>query len=109
MRLVGSDYDPETKFTDEYWYDDATDKLTIRRLQDVEADLNNNKAQFNMHDGIHYGDSKGFHKVATIPLAIIEKWLREEGFNWYNSTDKERRAKLNHPDNRFLLTRPGKL
>tara|TARA_R110000772_G_C13280516_1_gene437091 strand:+ start:1018 stop:1356 length:339 start_codon:yes stop_codon:yes gene_type:complete len=112
MRLVNKTYDGSTGFTDEYYYDDATNKLTIRRSQDVQDTLAENKRIYNSHTGKKpsYSDSEGgAHHVAHIPFSIIEKWLREDGFNWYNSTDKERKAKLNHRDNRHLLVRPGKL
>jgi hypothetical protein len=109
MRLIAKTYDPNTGFTEEAWYDDQTSKLTLRRLQDVEDTLAENRRLYNDHGKTNYADSDGLHHVAHIPFAIIEKWLREDGFNWYNSSDKERRAKLNHPDNRHLLVRPGKL
>ena len=111
MRKVQSHYDAATGFTDEYWYDDMTKKLTIRRLQDVEDTLNTNVMNFNSHVGKKpsYSDSDGLHHVAHIPFAIIEKWLREDGFNWFQSTDAERRAKLNDRDNQKLLVRPGRL
>jgi hypothetical protein len=58
---------------------------------------------------IGYADSEGgAHHVARIPFTIVEKW-RKEGFDWFKSTDKERRARLNDPDNRYLLVRPGRL
>jgi len=91
--------------TEEYWYGDG--KLTIRRLQDVEGVLDLNKQHYNSHGNVGYGDSDGLHKVARVPLVLIEKWLREEGFDWFNSTDAERRARLNA--NPKLLVRPGKL
>jgi hypothetical protein len=114
MKLVKSDYDPVTGFTEEFWYEegvgDRPGKITMRRLQDVEDQLDVNKQAFNNHGNIGYGDSKGgAHHVARIPLVIIEKWKRENVIDWYNSTDKERRAVLNDPDNRFLLVRPGRL
>jgi hypothetical protein len=112
MRLIQESYDTSTGFTDQYFYDDQTNKLTIRRLQDVEDTLAENVRIYNTHNGkenMRYKDSDGLHHVAHIPFAIIEKWLREDGFNWFRSTDKERRAKLNHPDNRKLLMRPGRL
>ena len=111
MKLISSEYDPGTGFTEEAWYDDATKRLTLRRLQDVEATLADNKASFNLHAGKKptYGDSDGLHHVARIPFAVIEKWMREDGFNWYNSTDAERRAKLNNRDFKDFLVRPGKL
>jgi hypothetical protein len=109
MKLIKTDYDPLTKITEEFWFDDLTNKVTIRRLQDVEGQLDLNKQNYNNHTSKGYADSVGgAHKVATIPLVIIEKW-KTEGFDWFQSTDKQRRAKLNDPDNRFLLVRPGKL
>ena len=110
MRLISRDYDPGTGFTDEAWFDAATGRLTMRRLQDVEGTLKDNKVRFNMHQGKkpNYGDSDGLHHVARIPFALIEQWITE-GFNWYQSTDAERRRKLNDYDNSKLLVRPGKL
>ena len=109
MRLIHETYDPRTGITEEAWYDDQTCKLTLRRLQDVEDTLAENRRLFNDHGRKHYKDSNGLHHVAHIPFMIIEKWLREDGFDWYKSSDADRRKKLNHPDNRYLLVRPGKL
>ena len=113
--LVKTDYDPDTGVTEEFWYmenkiKDGPGRITIRRFQDVDDILDLNKLQFNSHTGKkpNYGDSDGNHKIATIPNILIEKWMNE-GFNWYASTDNERRAKLNDPDYRKLLVRPGKL
>lgn len=110
MKLISSEYDPRTGFTEEHWYNDTTNELTIRRLQDVEGTLDANVQAFNTHSGKGYKDSQGgAHHVARIPLSVVEKWLREEGFDWFNSTDKERRARLNDPNNRKFLVRPGRL
>lgn len=110
--LIGREYDPFTGITEECWYEEGVEKdkgkITIRRLQDVEYTLAMNKVAFNGHNRASYRDSNGMHHVATIPNIIVEKWMRE-GFNWYNSTDAERKAKLNDRDNRKLLVRPGRL
>lgn len=108
MRLLAKKYDPKTGITEEAWYDDQTNKLTLRRLQDVDDTLAENRRIYNDHGRKHYKDSDGLHHVAHIPFMIIEKWMKQ-GFNWYNSSDAERKAKLNDPDNRHLLVRPGKL
>ncbi len=108
MRLIESKYDPVTGFTDETWYNHSTGRLTLRRLQDVQGTLESNVRKFNDHGDKKYTDSDGFHHVARIPLVIIEKWIKE-GFNWYTATDAEKRRKLNDPENRKLLVRPGKL
>ncbi len=109
MRRIASTYEPDTGFTNEMWYDDATGRVTIQRLQDVEGTLAANKAAFNLHSSNPtYRDSDGLHHVARIPLVVIEQWFTE-GFNWYRSTDAERRAKLNDYENSKFLVRPGKL
>jgi hypothetical protein len=109
MRLTASEYDPETGFTEEFWFDEQTGKVTINRIQDVEGTIEANRATY-MGASKDYSDSKGgAHLVARIPLVIIEKWLREDGFDWFNSTDKERRAILNKAENKFLKVRPGTL
>jgi hypothetical protein len=111
---VKTDYDPATGITEEFWYampkvKDGPGRVTIRRLQDVEGILDENGKAFNSHGKIGYSDTKGAaHMVARIPDILVEKWMRE-GFNWYESTDNERRAKLNDPDYKKLLVRPGKL
>lgn len=111
MKLISREYDSVTGFTEEAWYDEQTKRLTLRRLQDVEGTLVDNKVRFNRHAGKKpkYGDSDGVHHVARIPFVIIEKWMREDGFNWFKSTDAERRAKLNNSDFKKLLVRPGRL
>ena len=115
MRLIASEYNQFTGFTEEMWYSEPTTKggpgkVTIRRLQDVDHVLAENKIQFNEHTSKkpRYGDSDGFHKVATIPMGLIEKW-HSEGMNWFDSTQKERAAKLNDGDYSKLLVRPGKI
>ena len=113
-KLFKTDYDQEAGITEEFWYahnkiKDGPGRVTIRRFQDVDDILEMNKIAYNSHGKKpNYSDSNGQHHVATIPSILVEKWMRE-GFNWYESTDKERRAKLNDPDNRKLLARPGRL
>lgn len=107
-KLVARDYDPTTGITEEFYHNEQEGTITIRRLQDVEGQLDQNKAMFNEHNGIGYGDSNGAHLVARIPLVIVEQW-KEQGFDWFKSTDIERRRWLDKPENAFLKVRPGKL
>ena len=111
MKLLNKEYDPFTGITEESWYDELAGTLTLRRLQDVEHTLAMNQVMKNSHTAKKpkYSDSSGNHHVARIPFMIVEKWLREDGFDWFHSSDKERKAKLNDPDNAKLLVRPGKL
>lgn len=107
-RLIKTDYDPVTRITEEFWYNDLTDEVTIRKLQDVEGTLDMNKELFNQFSGVGYGDSNGQHLVARIPVTVIDLW-KEQGFDWFSTTDKERRAWLDKPENAVFKTRPGKL
>lgn len=91
------------------FYDEVERKIIMRRSQDVEHTIAQNKAKYNEQNHASYKDSNGMHQVARIPTMVIERWLREDGFNWFKSTDAERRAKLNDPDNRGLLVRKGRL
>lgn len=99
-------YDPETGFTTETWYDDQDKKIHVRRTQPVEYNYRQNKIAL-AHSPRDFHKDDGLYLKARIPNAIIEKWLIEDGFNWFNSTDAERRKKLNrHPE---LHVRKGQL
>lgn len=108
MQLMGSEYDQLTGITEEYWYNHQTDEMTIRRLQDVQKNIELNKTLYNEHNRPDYKDSDGLHLVARIPLVMIEQW-KNMGFDWFNSTDNERRAWLDKSEHQFLKVRPGKL
>lgn len=95
---VKKTYDPVTGFTDELWYDDIDKKIHVRRTQDIEPQLRHNKLILD-HSRKNFSRDDGIYHKATIPNATIEKWMIEDGFNWYKSTDSERKAKLNkHPE-----------
>jgi hypothetical protein len=114
MKLIKRDYEAITGITEETWYDEQTRKLTLKRFQDVEHTLAMNKVLFNEHRSkkptfTDVGKDNGMYLKARIPFMIIEKWLREDGFNWYKATPEERKRKLNSNENQKLLTRPGRL
>jgi len=108
-RLIATDYDPFTGMTEETWFNQEEGTVTLRRLQDVEHTLAMNKALKN-EAGKGFSNVSGgaFHK-ARIPFAIVEKWLRDGKIDWFNSTDKERRAILNDPDHSKLLVKEGRM
>ena len=91
-------YDPVTGFTDEMWYDDQDNKIHVRRTQDIEHTLKRNALLLN-ENGKGFNKVDGLYHKATIPNAVIEQWLLEDGFNWFRSTHSERVKKLNqHPE-----------
>lgn len=87
---------------------DGEGGLIIRTTQDVTDIVEQNKAQYNassVHD--KWGD---LTKVASLPFTIVDKLNRQgimRGFAVIN--EKEFRAFLNDPENRFFRTRPGKV
>ena len=99
-------YDPETGFTQEMWYDDIDKKVHVRRTAPIEHIYRENAIVLANSPKDFYRDDGMYHK-ARIPNYMIEKWLIEDGFNWYKSTDAERRAKINqHPE---FHVRKGKI
>jgi hypothetical protein len=87
---------------------DGEGGLIIRTSQDVTDIVEQNKAQYNagsVHD--KWGD---LTKVASLPFTIIDTLNRRgimRGFAVIN--EKEFRAFLNDPENRFFRTRPGRV
>lgn len=82
----------------------------VHRVQDVEDVLNENKAAYNSHGdwkSSRYGKGP-MHKIASIPIIVVEQWLKE-GFDIYTATPQQIRRKLNDPEYKYLRTIPGKL
>ncbi|QVJ07758.1 hypothetical protein S1R3Y_000050 [Vibrio phage vB_ValP_VA-RY-3] len=109
MQLMAREFNQHTGLIEEYYYDHTKDRIVIRHIMETDPIINSNKEEFKQFNGVGYGDSNGLHKVASIPLILIEKWKKEHGFDWFNSTDRERRIWLDKPEHAFLKTRPGKL
>lgn len=93
---------------EDFYYDDETDKVHIQRVQDVEPIIKLNTEMFNERTTPNYSDSNGNHLVARIPLIMIEHW-KTQGFDWYQSTDNERRIWLDKPEHQMFKVRPGRL
>ena len=119
MRLIKRDYDQLMGITEEFWYDDTPipgkpgkGRVTIKRFQDTDHILANNRELYKRpgaKKGNMFADSNGVHKVASIPFILIEDMKNSYGFDWFQSTDKERKKILNNPDFRDFRVRPGKL
>lgn len=107
-RLVRRERDPISGTIEEFWYDDVTDRVTIHKVADIQDMTDAVKEMHNRFTRPDYSDSNGQHLVARIPLIVIDLW-KEQGFDWFKSTDKERRAWLDKEENAVFKTRPGKL
>ncbi len=88
-------------------YNEREDKTIIKTYQDVEPVLERNKMLQNADDFKKQGIKNGFQQVADIPLAVVHQWM-SEGINIFKPEDWPKvKAKLKHPDNRFLRTTLG--
>ncbi len=106
MALLSVDIDANGLRT-EFHADALDDAVTIRRVQDVEAIIENNKALYSHNDG--YTPSRDLKRVASIPLSVIEDWMKE-GVNIFDPNCAEAvRRKLNDPQYLYLRTAPGRV
>lgn len=82
-------------------YDNETGDSIITSEQETAGTVEFNKAQFN--DAPQRFGNGTFHKVASIPLVVLED-LKRRGI--VDDPDAMKRW-LNDPDNRYFRTRPG--
>lgn len=106
--LVHSRFDTRTGMTTSYHQDAVTDAVTIARCQDVEAILDHNKALATHDDG--YSADRGLRRAASIPLAVVEKWMTEYGVDVLDPEHGPAVKKLlNSNEWAHLRTAPGRL
>lgn len=98
-------------FTEFELLDDG--KMAVNRVSDVGPVLKRNRTLFNdvsTKSQMFKGDMR---QVASVPLVVIEKWMKEGLIkNPYNPDAEDKKAfkrLLNDPDNRFLRTCPGNI
>ena len=109
MKLIRRELNPHIGGIEEFWYDDETGKVVVKKVADIQKTMDMVKEMNAQHQSKpNYSDSNGQHLVARIPLVVIDLW-KEQGFDWFESTDKERREWLDRPENAVFKTRPGKL
>lgn len=90
-----------------FQYDEPQDALTVTRVQDVEPILEENKRLQNSGDG--YSPGRQMRRVASIPHAVVEQWMREGVSIFDKNAMPEIRRRLNDPENLFLRTSPGRV
>lgn len=111
QRLIATVPIDEDGFVEKYYWDDDKpefDRLHIVRIQDVEANLELNRKVQNDIKRPEKNFEKGIHHVARIPFVTLERW-RKTGFDWFNSTDAEKRKVLNRPENAKYRTRKSRM
>lgn len=85
---------------------------TIRTEEDEKPrlDLNHHLRVVSASDGGFIDKNREMKRVASIPAALVVKWLVEEGLDVYDPDHAERlMRKLNDPDYAYLRTAPGQL
>lgn len=107
MRLL----DSFNGITERFSKDEMTGDIKIVTSQDVDPFFNYNKAQL---DNATRGFKGDMHKMASIPLVVIEIWREEMKLAGYDDTNplssKNRKfllSKLNSPDWNKLRTKQG--
>ena len=90
---------------------DGEGGIIIETRQDVTANIEQNLKEFNSYDErARWSDDMFGNKVASIPLTVIDD-LNAKGImrGFAVIDEKQMKAWLNNPDNRFFRTRPGKV
>lgn len=87
-------------------YSNSEDQTIVQTVQDVEPYLRKNAQERSNGDGWK-GD---LHKVASIPMVVIEKWQNELGDNPLAKRNRKWLiAKLNNNDYLKLRTKEGRI
>jgi len=106
--LLSDAIDRESGFTTRVGYDPETGRYGIERVQDVEPLILANRQDFlSGHDG--YSPSRDIQRVASIPLGVIEQWLKA-GINVFDDNDWPKVTRLlDSPEYAYLRTAPGRI
>jgi hypothetical protein len=75
-------------------FDEVDDNLVLKRTQEISPHLLDELAESRLRSKDRAGE---YHHIATIPVIIVEKWLRE-GFDIYREDARTILAKLRHED-----------
>jgi hypothetical protein len=107
------DYDPHTGITETFVKDASTGKISINQAQDFSLITKLNTEQRN---NAQRGFKGEWHKVASIPLVMVEMWRNEMKAQGHSNPDplaKENKiwlmAKLNSRDFTKLRTKEGRI
>lgn len=94
--------DPDDPIRQEVWYDEFTDKITIRDMQDCDPILEMNRIERNEEHGKKFG---GFKKIACIPNIVVNHLIKE-GIFW---DQKALQKWLNKSEFKNLRTKEGQI
>lgn len=104
------DWDAESRTATWHSYDPLTDKTTIGTVQDVEPFLRRNRALADSDEYRRKGLKNDMLHVASIPIGVQYKWLKEYGVDVFNKEHLPRvKSLLNSPDWKYLRTSTGRI
>lgn len=104
MNRFRREYDPHTRCTTDYLWDDAQKKMRINRTFDNTDIIDLNKAKSANNVDHRYGNEM-LHHVAEIPLEIVFKWRKDHGVDIFSKDPwhrKKYKQLLNSPEWRYL-------
>ena len=104
------DHDPLTGVSTWYEYDSSTGGFTIAEEQDAAPFLERNKRFLADEDYGRQGIKNDWWHVASIPIGLQYKWLREDGINVFDKSHWPKvRRKLMDPEYGLLRTAKGRI
>lgn len=107
MGLVSYSLDGEARspieLQNRFHYDTSDDRIIMERVQDVTPILNSNVEKQNTGDG--YTKDRSMRLVARIPLVVVDKIMKEQGWNPMLPENKGRLLQLlDDPEYAYLRT-----
>lgn len=88
-------------------YDDLTGKTVVKKTQDVQGYLDQNQRERSNQVEGWKGD---LHKIASVPMVLIEEWNKEFGCNILLAENRHLlMLKLNDRNYQKLRTKEGKV
>jgi len=92
---------------EKFHYDEMEGRSVVETVQDVAPYLDQNQREKNNQSS---GWKGGLHKVASIPLVLIQQWNKEYGCNVLEPKNRHLiMAKLNDKDYSKLRTKDGRI
>lgn len=80
--------------------DENVDGIFLKKDQEITSEFLDSLSEDRLYSK---APAKEFHKIASIPVAVVEKWLRE-GFNIYQESAKSILRKLSAEDLGAFIT-----
>ena len=111
MKAFKKEYNPFKEAYETYYWDEASQKMTIKNTFNIGDILENNKRQQNASLDSRYGKQM-MHHVAEIPNVFIAKFLKEHNLDVFSQDPQDQRKLrrlLESPEYRFLKTTVKKL